>query len=163
MARQESDREDMFAEAISLVRRWEGFMPACSVPMLAGFKPHGDLSVYFGPDRVYHCNIDGRLRRAFVDGFLYRSHGDGVSRLRRERSETETALLRTNLTPDEIAVFRVEMTAHLRRLRDALVTNAVTTLRRFPEDDHPLESDLAMVIGTIMDADPWLAPAVVRR
>lgn len=163
MARQETDREDIFAEAVSLIRRWEGTVPVCSVPVLAGFKTHGDVSFYFGPDRVYHSDTDGRLRRAYVEGFLYRSHGDGLSRLRRERSETETALLRTDLSSDEIVVFRAEMAAHLRRLRDALVANASTTLRRFPEDDHRLESDLVTVIGTIMDATPWLAPAIVRR
>jgi hypothetical protein len=163
MARQEADRDDLFAEAVSLIRRWEGRMPACSVPVLAGFKAHGETSFYFEPDRVYHYDTEGRLRRAFIDGLLYRSREDTLTRLRRERTESETALLRSDLTSDEVVAFRTDMVAHLGRLRNALRDGVVTTLRRFPEADSKLESDFATVIGTIIDATPWLAPIIVRR
>ncbi|HET6426106.1 MAG TPA: hypothetical protein VFG20_20615 [Planctomycetaceae bacterium] len=163
MARQEADREDLFAEAVTLTRRWEGTMPACSDTILAGFKTNGDSSFYFGPDRVYHFDDAGRLRRAYVAGFLYRSQGDVLSRLRRERTATETALLRSELTADESRVFRDEMTANLSQLRHAFGESTAVTLRRFPDDDVPLKADLGIMLDTIIAANPWLSPPLVRR
>lgn len=163
MARNEADREDLFAEAVTLVRRWEGTMPACSVPLLVGFKERGDVSFYFGPDQVYHCDAEGRFRRAFVQGFLYRSQGDRLVRMRRHRSDTETALLRTELTDDEAVSFRSDMVASLAALRQSLQEHRVTTLRQRPEDDHQLEAAMATAIETVLAVDPWLAPVFVHR
>jgi hypothetical protein len=163
VARHEADREDLFAEAVTLSRRWEGTLPACSVPVFGGFKTSGDFSFYFGPDRVYHFDDEGRLRRAYVAGFLYRSHGDVLSRLRRERTTTETALLRSELTADESSAFREEMTANLAELRQAFDKRTAVTLRRFPDDDLQLEADLGAALDTIIAADPWLSPPLVRR
>jgi hypothetical protein len=163
MARTETDRDDLFAEAVALTRRWEGVVPACPVPIMAGFKVNGDVSIYFGPDRVYHCDAEGRFRRAFIDGLLYRTHGETLSRMRRDRSEAETSLLRSELSAIEAEAFRDEMVTHLAELRQALLNGELTALRRFPSDDARIESDLAMMIGTIVNAQPWLAPALVTR
>lgn len=163
MARNEADREDLFAEAVTLVRRWEGTMPACSVPLLVGFKDRGDVSFYFGPDQVYHCDGDGRFRRAYVHGYLYRSQGDRLVRMRRHRTESETALLRTDLTQAETAAFRTDMVAALNQLREAWGTRTVTTLRQFPADDGRMDADILSAIETILAADPWLAPVFVQR
>lgn len=163
MARNEADREDLFAEAVTLVRRWEGTMPACSVPLLVGFKDRGDVSFYFGPDQVYHCDGDGRFRRAFVQGFLYRSHGDQLIRMRRHRTDTETALLRTEMTDEETTAFRNEMMAVLTELRQSFLNRTVTTLRQLPRDDAQIEAAIVTAIETILAADPWLAPVLVQR
>lgn len=163
MARHEADREDLFAEAVTLTRRWEGTMPACSVPLLAGFKTTGETSFYFGPDRVYHFDDAGRLRRAYVAGFLYRSAGTTLSRLRRDRSETETTLLRSELTAAEMDTFRAEMTTHLAALRQAFGEQTALSLRRFPAEDTWLEADLATKLGTTISVTPWLSPPLVRR
>ncbi len=162
MARNESDREDLFAEAVTLVRRAEAVL-ANSVPILAGIKTNGDVSFYFGPDCVYHVDAAGRFRRAFVDGFLYRSRGDGLSRLRRDRTETETALLRTDLPDDEAMRFLTAMHDSLRTLRTAITTGTWTVLRQQPADDPLLGAEITTMIDTILSATPWLAPALVVR
>ncbi len=163
MARNEADRDDLFAEAIALVRRCEVRISGGSVPLLAGFKAQGDVSFYFGPDRVYHCDEQGRFRRAFIDGVLYRSQESGLSRLRRERTNAETTLWRAELTPEETIAFRAEMIDRLTHLRQALLTNELVILRRCPPEDDRLEADLSAAIATIIDAFPWLAPALVVR
>lgn len=163
MARNEADREDLFAEAVALVRRWEGRVPGCPVPLIAGFKSQGDVSFYFGPDRVYHGDSEGRFRRAFIHGFLYRSHGETLTRMRRHRTDAETALLCRELGPEEMAAFRTEMIEHLTGLRQAFLGGDVTPLRRFPDEDVRLEADFALIIEKILDANSWLAPALVAR
>lgn len=163
MARNEADREDLFAEAVTLVRRVEGPLAGCAEPVLVGIKASGDSSFYFGPDRVYHVDGEGRFRRGFVAGLLYRSQGDRLTRLRRDRTETETALLRTEMTDHEAAEFQTAMHFHLRLLQAAITSGSWGGLRRHPVDDHSFEAEIAAMIDTILSTTPWLAPALVVR
>jgi hypothetical protein len=163
VARVETDREDLFAEAVTLVRRVEGCLPTFPIAVLVGAKSNGDVSFYFGPDRVYHCDASGRFRRAFVEGLLYRSQGNSIGRLRRDRTETETALLRNDLTVDELDEFRSAMHEHLRSLQMAITSGVFAVLRREPVDDVDFEVRIAAIIETILSASPWLAPALVVR
>ena len=81
MARNEADREDMMSEAVSLIRRIEYLTPARGAPILAGFNAFGWLFVYVGNDVMYRFDEQGRLRRAFVDGLLYRTEGSTLAML----------------------------------------------------------------------------------
>lgn len=163
MARQEADREDLFAEAVTLVRRMELILPDDAASILVGFKTTGDSSFYFNPDRVYHFDDAGRFRRAFVDRLLYRSQGDRLVRLRRDRTATETALLRSELADEETLAFQTAMQTHLRGLQAALTSATFRVSRRHPTEDAAIETAIAAQIDMILHATPWLAPALVAR
>ncbi len=163
VARTEADREDLFAEAATLVRRVEGCAHGSTTPFIAGIKTNGDSSFYFGPDRVYHFDDVGRFRRAFVDGLLYRSQGGRLIRLRRDRTETETALLRSELVDEEALAFQSAMQTHLRKLQASLTAGTFLVSRRHPAEDAAMETAIAAQIATILSATPWLAPALVAR
>ena len=85
MAREESDREDMLREAVALTRRAEVQFRENEEPVFLGFKRDGGLSIYLTVDRVYQFNASGELRRAYRDGFLYRTQGDTLAELQRDR------------------------------------------------------------------------------
>ena len=113
MARHESDREDMIREATALRNRIEWQLPSESEPVFAGVRSEGSLSVYFGPDPVYQFSPAGGLRRAYSGGFLYRTQGTTLARLRRARSTEQTILLRADLDEDVLAQFLCKMDERL--------------------------------------------------
>ncbi len=73
MDRQQSDREDLLAEATALVERIELVLPGYAEPIVAGFRASDCASLFFGTDPVYQFNSQRQLRRAFVDGLLYKA------------------------------------------------------------------------------------------
>ena len=85
MARNESDREDLMREAVALVRRVECETGNENDSVISGFRKCGSLSLYFGPDPVYHFDDSARLRRAFGEGFLYRTQGTTLARIIHEQ------------------------------------------------------------------------------
>src|SRR5262245_19900425 len=105
MSRHEADREDLMAEATALARRVKLSVPGEVERVVAGFRATGRLSIYFGGEPVYHFDAEGRLRRAFVNGLLYRTQGTTLARLRRERSAEVTELRRRDLSPTELRQF----------------------------------------------------------
>lgn len=98
MARAESDREDLFAEATAFVRRAELTVRGIGEPIVFGSKRDGAWSIYFGTDPVFHFDPGGRLKRAFAGGRLYRTQGDTLAELTREQTAGETILRRRDLT-----------------------------------------------------------------
>jgi hypothetical protein len=81
MTHQAHDGEDLLRESKALVPRVQLAVTVDGevVPLLAGFRGES-LSLYFGPDPVYHFNAQGQLRRAFLDGRLVKAdHGRLVS------------------------------------------------------------------------------------
>src|SRR5437870_346539 len=120
MAQRETDREDLLAEATALVERVElsiespsnaDFAASLATrgtkhdPIVAGFRRDGSLSIFFGGDPVYQFNARGELRRAFVNGLLYKAVQGKLAALRRVRSADETQLVRHDLTPAETVQF----------------------------------------------------------
>lgn len=164
MARNESDREDLLAEAVALTRRLEGMGVGQPPLITAGFRTNGWLSVYFGPDPMYQVDAEGRLRRAFVDGLLYRSQGETLAQLTRTRSPRETVLQRRDLTPTELTRFRHDMTTRLAELAEALDAGRFQVRRVHPQADATLTADIALRLRAALSADPWLSRRVnVRR
>ncbi len=162
MARQEADRDDLFAELRSAVCRWELQVPGRDCPVVAGIRPAGRLSIYFHPDCVYHYDGGGRLQRAYVSGFLYRTQGGTLARLMRERSEQETRLVRHDLSPEELRAFLAEMQAALERLQEGLLPGAVGILRSDGADARSLHA-LQQRVRECLDALPRLAPPFPGR
>lgn len=134
MSHRESDREDLLREATALVERAELYVTGYADPIVVGFRRGGAASFFFGADPVYQFNTAGELRRAYVDGQLYKADLGRLVSLRRERSATETALLRTELTADDEAVFLHAMQQCLQALHHALNAGSFSVTGQIPPD-----------------------------
>lgn len=162
MARNEADREDLMREAVALTERVELFVPGFEELITIGFRSNGAMSIFVGQDPVYQFDPSGRLRRAFVDGFLYRSQHSGLARLERVRNESEVQLLRCDLSLSECAAFRQAMKDTLSRILSQLQEKTVRVQRCVPETMDLLQK-LEMTIVTVLGADEWLSPEIRRR
>jgi hypothetical protein len=162
LARNESDREDLIREAQGLPDRAEWQVPGEPEPVVTGVKRNGSLCLYLGSDPVYQFDPEGRLRRAYVDGYLYRTQGHTLARIHRERSETETALVRYDLNDGELLGFLRTMTARLQTLSDALAAGRATLLRSVEQDSTAGLPDFAALIAAAC-SNPVLAPAIAGR
>jgi hypothetical protein len=134
MARHESDREDILREATALVQRAELTVAGCGEPVVVGFRREGAASVFFGADPVYQFNTANELRRAYLDGLLYKAERGKLIELRRERSEREVALVRRELSGPETADLLSKMQQHLNDLRAALAAGQVRLIAQVPEN-----------------------------
>jgi hypothetical protein len=132
MSRRESDREDLLREATALVERAEVEVEGLAEPVVVGFRKDGAASVFFGADPVYQFNSAGELRRAFVDGLLYKAEQGKLVSLQRERTESETALVRGALSESETAAFVSSMQDWLTRLRAAMAAGKFTVTGEWP-------------------------------
>lgn len=162
MARHEEDREDLMREASGLIRRAEWRVSGFDEPVVVGQKRNGVWSIYCGADPVYQFDADGGLRRAFVDGLLYRTQGATLSQLRRQRTETESWLVRDDLTMDEFESFRSHTVAVLKRLLECFERHQVSLLRSIPADGD-LEVDFVAVLKLALGRRIALAPAIPGR
>jgi hypothetical protein len=132
MARSESEREDLLREATALVERAELRIPSESEPIVVGFRRDGSASFFFGADPVYQFNSAGELRRAFISGLLYKAERGQLVSLRRERSATEVALIRTELKTAETQAILADAHHRLRNLQQALLSGNWTIIGEVP-------------------------------
>lgn len=159
MARNEADREDLIAETVALTRRAELHVPGDPDPIVAGIRERGDLSIYFGADPVCHVDAEGRVRRLFVDGVLYRTQGETLARLARVRTESDVRLLRSDLDPAACRRLLDVLAARLSRLLGALDARRARLVRAVPADDD-LRPVLADRLRTVLAAGLRLAPPI---
>lgn len=159
MARIESDREDLIAEATGLIRRAEWRVPFQSDLVVAGFKRNGGWSIYWGADPVYQFDADGRLRRAFAHGSLWRTQGTTLARLQRERTETESSLIRQDLAEGELTTFLAEVHQHLATLLNSLDCDTAQLLRQVP-GDADVTAELKAALRSVINHEIALAPAI---
>ena len=160
MARTESDREDLMAEAVAMTRRVELTVRGGQTLIVTGFRPNGWLSIYLGPDRMYQFDVQGRLRRAFVNGRLFRSQQTTLAQLHRQRTDSETILLRRDLSPSELAEFRIEMLDRVAAFHERLTKREVVVVRRVPAEDGPLLDDLVTALDRVRNAAEFLSPPI---
>jgi len=160
MARQESDREDLLREATALRERIEWRVPDEPEPVVVGLKSQGGLVLYFGADPVYQFDSQGRLRRACVDGFLFRTQGTTLARLHRERTGGQTVLIRHDLNDAELQLLLDRMLARLRRLLEHLNSGGCDVLRSVSAGGTP---DFPAAILAAIQAGAVLAPAIPGR
>ena len=162
MAHDDGHREDLVAEATALVRRAEFVAPAADrpndeSPLVAGFRRDGSLSVYFGEDPVYQFNTEGRLRRAFVAGLLFRTQGSTLAQLTRDRSSTgRVELLRHDLDDSQLAAFREVMKGRIIGLLEELRSDRLNQAATAPESAD-VKSELIAMLEVVLAAEPWLA------
>jgi hypothetical protein len=161
MARTESDREDLMREAVALPRRVQLQIDGHDDPVVAGFFRDDRLAIYFGEDPVFQFDADGRLRRAFVNGRLYRTQGSTLAELSRIRSADSTELSRHDLSSAELEAFVREMENHLRALRQSISIQPPAVLLQVPIEGGILPL-LAQRLDLILSAPGALAAAINR-
>jgi hypothetical protein len=158
-ARDEQPREDLLAEATALVRRVELRVAGGAEPVVIGFRRSGDGSIYFGQSLAYHFNARQELRRAFVEGLLYKAELGRLVALERCRTAHETALVRHELTPDEQVRFLHDCAARIHALRVAITCGECRPLRQVPAH----EDVIAAVVAWLNDIDSSLVVARSAR
>jgi hypothetical protein len=136
MARRESDREDLLREATALVERAELQIPGEPEPVTLGFRRDGSLSVFFGGEAVYQFNTAGELRRAYAGGLLYKAEHGRLVEMRRERSQTEVALVRRELSTEQTASFLAAAQNRLAQLSQRLESGQFQVLGKVPADSQ---------------------------
>lgn len=161
MARIEADREDLYEEFRSAKVKWELRIPGFDGNLVLGIRRDDRLSIYFGPDPCYHYDAQNRLLRAYANGFLYRTQGDTLARLTRERTPEATTLLRHDLSGEELEKFLRVMTENLLLLANTLSADKQTALRSNAKDQEL--SEVQIRLAEILSSDCPLAPAYPTR
>ncbi len=146
MARREQDREDLLAEATALVQRASLQLAGEADPVIVGFRRDDSAAFYFGADPVYQFTSGGLLRRAFVDGLIYKAERGRLVALERQRGAGAVQLMRQELSNDEQHAFGETMHRRLDALRAALADDTFRIVGQVPVD--------ADVVGRVR---AWLA------
>lgn len=151
MARHRSDREDLMAEAVTLTPRVSFRVADSDLELIAGLRTDGRLSLFFGSNEAFHFDGEGALRRAFIEGRLFRSQGTTLARLTRDEQPHQTVLLRHDLNDEELSEFRLSLQERLTHLIRQISENRVTTLQHIP-DDLDFLPDLASLLQGIVQS-----------
>lgn len=142
MAREEQPREDLLAEATGLVER-VSLQPrpesAVGAEVVAGFRRDGSLAIFFGQQRVYQFTSAGQLRRAYVDGLLYKAQAGALIVMRRERTSEVVNLVSTPLDAQATSEFLTRMHCLLNGLRRVFESREFTLLGQVPPDGRIVE------------------------
>jgi len=162
MAQHEDDREDLMREAVALPDRVELSVAGFASLITIGFRSNSAMSIFIGPDVVYQFDTEGRLRRAFVDGLLYRSQDTTLAMLRRERTHTQTLLHRTDLADDALQSFRSGMLLSLQLLEQNLNSTDFSVRRSVPAAVSHI-ARIQSTLAVIRLAESWLSPTIRRR
>ncbi len=150
MAREESDREDLIREATALVQRVELAISGFTEPIVAGFRRNGALSIYFGADPVYQFNAASQLRRAYVDGKLFKADAGRLVQIQRQRRMQEIVLLRQDLNESQIGTFLTIMRDFLGQILAALAGSEFEIVCQIPlgaDIIAPLRTELAKILA----------------
>src|ERR1700733_6710904 len=84
--------------------------------------------------RSHQFDPVGRLRRALIDGRLFRTQGNGLAALTHGRNADETVLIRHDLDSAELEQFVGRMVERLRALHDAFASGRLQVTRQVPSD-----------------------------
>ncbi len=169
MARTESDKEDLIADATALVERAEFCHAGRSSTqndwqvLTVGFRDNGSLSLYFDQDPFYQFDANGLLRRGWESGYLYRSEGDTLAKLDRQRSGSRTTLERSDLTQAELTDFRQRMRNRVSNAFRMLESGAYTIPRKV-SDRGDIEQRTTTALAIILNYDDhFLAKRIAKR
>jgi hypothetical protein len=162
VARNEQDREDLIREAVALTQRTEFDVPELAEHVVIGFRVTGACSIYLGADPVYQFDEQHRLRRAFVDGRLFRSQPPTLVELTRQRTDQHTTLLSRDLSAAECDDFLNRMRSRLTTLAHAIQSGSITVRGTVPADTDLLPA-ISNELQAILVADPWLSSGIRPR
>jgi hypothetical protein len=158
LAREEHDREDLLAEAKALVERVSLTIPGYDEPLLIGFRRDGSASFYLAAERVYQFTSAGQLRRAYVDGLIYKAQQRQLVALRRQRNQQTVELIRHVLDPAATADFMDLARLHLETVHHALAKNKFDVLGQVPENVDVLARIRCWLDEFAADAEIALSP-----
>lgn len=159
MARKELNREDLMQDATALVRRVELQIRGQPDTVVAGFRGEGSISIYLGPEIAYHFDDRRCLRRAYVDGAIYRTQGTTLARLNRVRTHDSTELRRHDLAPAERDAFISSMRGRLARLSESISRGEAVVRRQIPGDGD-IAAELVVCLNAILAVDVRLASPI---
>jgi hypothetical protein len=145
MAREEQDREDLLREATALVQRVELVIAGRTEPVVLGLRDNAAGSLYLTPDRVYHFNPQRELRRAFIDGRLYKAQGRNLAVLTRRRTSEAVQLIRRDLSLQETEQLTAELCQAAREIVGKIDSGQYEILGEVPANED--------VTATMLD---WL-------
>ncbi|HWA97119.1 MAG TPA: hypothetical protein VG713_01440 [Pirellulales bacterium] len=131
MALRPSDREDLLAEAVALVKRIELRLPSGET-VVVGFRRGGELSIYFGADPVFQFDGQQRLRRAFVGGQLLKAQGGRLVQVERTREHGRLVLVSQPLSAAQSAPLLASAADRLGQLRAHLSHGQPTIMGQVP-------------------------------
>src|SRR5262245_10565819 len=134
MARVPEEREELLREARALGVRAEMKVDGFDEPVVVGFRRNGAASFYFGPDVVYQFNTASELRRAYLNGGMYKSEKRRLVRLNPRRTDEALELVSHELTPAETTEFLSVAGARIRELQSALCENRYHLIGQVPHD-----------------------------
>lgn len=162
MALNEQDREDLMREATAYYPRAEISVEHELEPVFWGQKKNGHYSFYFGGDPVYQFDQHGCLRRAFLDGFLYRTQGETLARLNRERNANESILSRKDLTGTETTELLGKMAHRFQKLDSTFRDQNQIRFVRFLADhsDSELQTLIQFQIRQVLQHSNQLATRI---
>ncbi|WP_417388872.1 hypothetical protein [Gimesia sp.] len=162
MALHEQDREDLMREATALYPRAVFQLKHLEEPLFWGEKKNGHFSFYFGSDPVYQFDQNAFLRRAFINGQLYRTQGNTLARLTKSHNSEESVLLRYDLTESELTACLQTMTQRFQELdlvwQDLQKVQMVQTLAEC--SDSELHILIHNQIRQILQHSEQLAPRI---
>jgi hypothetical protein len=139
MAKIEQDREDLMREAKALSPRAEIATPAFGESVVFGFRSSGGISLFFGADPVYQFNSVGELRRAYVNGELYKAHKRRLEVLQREKTSNQVTLWRTELDDSQQSEFLAAMQSSLERLEAVIAQREFNLVEEFPAASNAID------------------------
>lgn len=163
MARNESDRGDLWSEAVALTDCVEFVIAGDPTPLLAGYRPNGWCSIYWGQDVMLQFTPESGLRRAYRLGELFRTQGTTLARLVRHRTEQESILLRHDLTPSELAEFRQWVQEKIQSLHTALTSSQTVVSREARTQSDSVLARLEESLAAILASRQFLAPPIAGK
>lgn len=119
MARHSSHREDLIQDATAMVDRAE-FVSNDARVVVAGFRPEGACSFYFGEQPVYQFTAEPKLRRVFLDGILKAESGRLVRWEKSSRGGQVQMIARPVGTAEQSTLLS-DMHRHLIELREGML------------------------------------------
>ncbi|MFO0944514.1 MAG: hypothetical protein U1D30_01000 [Planctomycetota bacterium] len=151
MAKNEADREDLFREASGLYRRVE--LTVLDEIVVAGFRRHGGLTIYFGQDFMLGFNAAGELRRALLHARLYRAEkGRELTELQRQRdTEGNPILLARTMIDDDVEGFKRIVAEQLSILQNALTEEVKLSRIEPPNDSRQLVGEIRQIIEKLLE------------
>ena len=155
--RLQQDREDLLKEATGLVDRVELKLDAFEESIVIGFRASGGLSIYFGPDPVYHFNPLLKLRKIFLDGQRYKAAQGNLIRLIQDPDAPNVKFSLHELSATETADILVRMNHLLKTLRSHLEQDRFTLLGQVPENTNSIDR-LRMLLPELLLGRIAVAP-----
>lgn len=134
MAREESDREDLLREATALVERVELMTLADGIHVVIGFRRDGSASFYFGVEPVYQFNVQGELRRAHLNGRLYKAESGKLIALDRHRTADEVQLIRSEVSRSQTNTLLSDLHQRLSELTERIREHRFQKIGQVPTD-----------------------------